>query len=79
MENTLFIIMLIIFIFIDAYKMIRGKINFYSFYRPLALVVIYKFILENIRIEVFYIALFYMLISYFFILKYLNERKGKYE
>ena len=79
MENTLFIIMLAVFASIDGYKMIIDKVNFYSFYKPLVLMVIYKFIFANISLNAFYVALFYMLINYLFILKHLNTREVKYE
>lgn len=74
MENILFIIVLALFILIDLYRIIRGRIDFYTFYRPLSLVIIYRYILDNIRIQALYVALVYMLICYLFILRSLNRK-----
>lgn len=73
MENILFIIVLALFILIDSYRILRGRIDFYTFYRPLSLVIIYRYILDNISIQALYVALVYMLICYLFILMRLNK------
>lgn len=73
MENILFITVLALFILIDLYKILRGRIDFYTFYRPLSLVMIYRYILDNIIIEALYVALMYMFICYLFILMRLNK------
>ena len=79
MENILFIIVLALFILIDLYRIIRGRIDFYTFYRPLSLVIIYRYILDNIRIEALYVALAYMIICYLFILMQLNKMEEEKE
>ena len=73
MENILFIAALVLFILIDLYKILRGRIDFYTFYKPLSLVIIYRYILDNIWIEALYVALVYMLLCYLFILMQLNK------
>lgn len=73
MENILFITALVLFILIDSYRILRGRIDFYTFYRPLSLVIIYRYILDSIRIEALYVALVYMFICYLFILRSLNK------
>lgn len=73
MENILFITALVLFILIDLYKIFRGRIDFYTFYKPLSLVIIYRYILDNIWIEALYVALVYMLLCYLFILMQLNK------
>lgn len=73
MENILFIIVLALFILIDSYRILRGRIDFYTFYKPLSLVIIYRYILDNIRIEALYVTLVYMFICYLFILMRLDK------
>ncbi len=72
MENIVFIIVLAGFILYDSYKIIVGKINFYSFYRPLFIVIVYRYILANVNVVALYVALAYMLIDYLYILRHLN-------
>lgn len=79
MENILFITVLVLFILIDSYKILRGRIDFYTFYKPLSLVIIYRYILDNIWIEALYVALAYMLICYLFILMQLNKMEEEKE
>lgn len=79
MENILFITALVLFILIDLYKILRGRIDFYTFYKPLSLVIIYRYILDNIWIEALYVALAYMIICYLFILMQLNKMEEEKE
>lgn len=79
MENILFIAALVLFILIDLYKILRGRIDFYTFYKPLSLVIIYRYILDNIWIEALYVALVYMLLCYLFILMQLNKMEEEKE
>ncbi|WP_296254476.1 hypothetical protein [uncultured Ezakiella sp.] len=79
MENILFIAALVLFILIDLYKILRGRIDFYTFYKPLSLVIIYRYILDNIWIEALYVALAYMIICYLFILMQLNKMEEEKE
>lgn len=48
MENRLYIIFLIIFACFDLNKLIKKDLNFFSFFRPLSLIITYNFILEGI-------------------------------
>lgn len=77
MVNILYATILISFVLIDLYKIFAGKINFYNFYRPLLLVITYKYILANVDVKLFYAALVYMLINYLYILRYLNKDEIK--
>lgn len=79
MENILFIAALVLFILIDLYKILRGRIDFYTFYKPLSLAIIYRYILDNIWIEALYVALAYMIICYLFILMQLNKMEEEKE
>lgn len=78
MENKLFLIFLIIFACFDLYKLIKKDINFFSFFRPLSLAIVYKFILDGIDERLYVIAL-----AYFIFLSYVwtkdFRKEGSYE
>lgn len=61
MENKIFLIFLIIFACLDLYKLLKKDIGFFSFFRPISLVVTYNFILDGIDERLNVIALIYFL------------------
>lgn len=63
MENKLFLMALIIFGAIDIYKIIKKELNFFSLYRPLFLIILYKYILDGLSSKFYLIILFYFLIT----------------
>ena len=78
MENKLFLIFLIIFACFDLYKLIKKDINFFSFFRPLSLAIVYKFILDGIDERLYVIALaYFILLSYVWTKDFRKE--GSYE
>lgn len=74
MENRLFLIVLIIFVLYDFYKLIKKDINFFSLLRPLSLAITYKFILDGIDEKLNIIAL-----AYFIFFSYLWTRDFRKE
>lgn len=77
MQNNLYIILMISFILFDLYKMINREINFYSFYRPLILVIVFRFIVADLNVYLYHVSLVYMVINYFCIFKYLNKKEER--
>lgn len=61
MENKLFLIFLIIFASLDLYKLIKKDLNFYSFFRPISLIITYNFILDGIDDTLYLIVLVYFI------------------
>ncbi|WP_311480740.1 hypothetical protein [uncultured Anaerococcus sp.] len=61
MENKLFLIFLIIFACLDLYKLIKKDLNFYSFFRPISLIITYNFILDGIDDTLYLIVLVYFI------------------
>lgn len=61
MENKIFLIFLIIFACLDLYKLLKKDIGFFSFFRPISLVVTYNFILDGIDERLYLIVLVYFI------------------
>lgn len=78
MENKVFLAVLIIFAGLDIYKFIKNDINFFSLFRPVSLVICYKYILDGIDEKLYIITLIYFIFfSYIWTRDFRKE--GRYE